>query len=129
MTIVSDSYVIDSSVSEFICISFSGCRDTGVGLVELKAPLWLERSNLRWLIESVRSCLSPEGPLRCERKHGQDDLIVNESGPEQEPCVNVSNVRPADAPHGGTYWYGMGQPLARKLVGELEALLESSSSR
>jgi hypothetical protein len=84
--------------------------------------IWFERANLRWVIDTLGACLTTYAFPETELHHGQDNLKVFESGPEQQPFVNLFNTRPKDAPHGGVTANNFSKPIARQLLDQLIAL-------
>jgi hypothetical protein len=114
-----ESYSVDTSDSGVVHIHHVQLEDTGV---DMGGHMWLERSNLRWVVDSLQACLGTYAFPGVETQSGQDHLKVFESGAEQAPIINLRNRRPKDAPHGGVYALMMSKPVAEKLTRELATL-------
>lgn len=119
MKVVKESYSIDPSQPGFIHVHHVQVLDSGV---DMGGPMWFERANLRWVVDTLRACINTYAFPETAQKSGQDSFIVNESGPEQAPIINLRNRRPKDAPHGGAFTLAMSKPVAEKLVAELGAI-------
>jgi hypothetical protein len=122
MSIISDTYAVDTSEQGFVRIDYSSQRTTAAGPHGLKATLWFERPNLGWLIEALEACVTVDGLPERSTTSGQDVLRVYESGPEPAPYINLENERAEGAPHGGLQWFAMSKPLTVKLISELSEL-------
>lgn len=116
MKIVKESVSIDAAEPGFVHVTQERVKDTGQ---DIGGQIWFERGSLRWVIDTLRACLATYGFPETTAQIGQDSLKVFESGPEQEPVINLFNVRPKDAPHGGVYARSMSRPIAEKLADEL----------
>lgn len=114
-----ESYSVDTSEPGFIHIHHVQIEDTGI---DMGSHIWFERSNLPWVVGSLRQCVTTYGYPGAELQSGQDHLRVFESGAEQEPFINLRNRRPQDAPHGGAYVLMISKPVTEKLIRELGAL-------
>lgn len=119
MKIVRESVAVDAAEPGFIHVTQQRVKDTGQ---DIGGQIWFERANLRWVIDTLRACLATHGFPEAVLQGGQDSLKVFESGPEQDPVINLFNVRPADAPHGGVYARSMSRPVAEQLATQLAAL-------
>jgi hypothetical protein len=114
-----ESYSVDTSERGLIHIRHVQIRETGV---DLGGPMWFERANLRWVVDSLRACMTTYAFPGVEMQNNHDQLHVFESGPEQAPIINLQNRRAKDAPHGGVYALMISKSVAEKLVAELAAL-------
>jgi hypothetical protein len=92
------------------------------GDVDMGGPMWFERANLRWVIDTLRACITTYAFPETALQAGQDSLSVLESGHEQQPFVKLRNRRPADAPHPGAFTLSLSKPLATQFVDELARL-------
>ncbi len=119
MKIVNESVTVDTSEPGFIHVTQQRVKDTGQ---DIGGQLWFEREHLRWVIDTLRACLATYGFPETVLQRGQDSLKVFESGPEQAPVVNLFNVRPKDAPHGGVYARSMSRQVAEELADQLAAI-------
>lgn len=119
MNIVKESVAVDAAEPDFIHVVQQRIKDTGK---DIGGQIWFERANLRWVVDTLRACLTTYGFPETVLQSGQDSLKVFESGPEQQPVVNLFNVRPKDAPHGGVYARSMSRPVAEQLATQLAAL-------
>lgn len=117
--ITQESYSVDASDPDFVHVHHVQIRDHNR---DAGGHMWFERSNLRWVVDSLQACLSTYAFPGVETHSGQDHLNVFESGPEQAPIIKLHNRRPKDAPHGGVYALMMSKPVAEKLTRELAAL-------
>ena len=118
MNIVRESFAIATQPG-FVHIVHDRIKDTGQNI---GGQIWFERASLRWVIDTLRACLATYGFPETTTQGGQDSLKIFESGPEQAPVINLFNVRPKDAPHGGTYARTMSRPAVHQLIEKLEAL-------
>jgi hypothetical protein len=114
--IVNESVSIDAAEPGFVRVTQVRVKDTGQ---DIGGQIWFERGSLAWVIDTLRACLATYGFPETTAQIGQDSLKVFESGPEQEPVINLFNVRPKDAAHGGVYARSMSRPIAEKLADEL----------
>lgn len=119
MKIVKETVTVDTSDPAFVHVVQQRVKDTGQ---DIGGQLWFERANLRWVVDTLRACLATYGFPETVHQGGQDSLKVFESGPEQEPVVNLFNVRPKDAPHGGVYARSMSRAAAEQLANQLASL-------
>ena len=119
MKIVNESTKVDTADPGFIHIRHVQIKDTGV---DRGGPIWFERQNLPWVVDTLRSCLTTYAFPRTAVDSGQDSLKIFESGDEQAPIINLFNRRPDGAPHAGVYALMMSKPVAEKLVDELAAI-------
>lgn len=119
MKIVKETVTVDASEPGFVHLVQQRVKDTGQ---DIGGQLWFERAHLRWVVDTLRACLATYGFPETTTQGGQDSLKVFESGPEQAPVVNLFNVRPKDAPHGGVYARSMSREAAEQLVEQLAAL-------
>jgi len=117
--IVKETVAIDTSDPGFLHVTQHRVKDTGQ---DIGGQLWFERDNLRWVIDTLRACLATYGFPETTLQRGQDSLKVFESGPEQQPVVNLFNVRPKDAAHGGVYARSMSRQVAEQLADQLAKL-------
>jgi hypothetical protein len=117
------SYAIDSSEVGYIRIDHVSIEDHWGRPVDMSGALWFERSDLGWVVDRLRTCLTtypcPEATLAA----GSDNLKVFEAGPELAPYVHMHNRRPPASAHGGGYSFAMSRPLAQRLLDELAMLL------
>jgi hypothetical protein len=74
------------------------------------------------VVDTLRACLHTYAFPEAARQGGDDSLLVNESGPEQAPIINLRNRRPKGGVHGGAFTLAMSKPVAEKLVAELAAI-------
>lgn len=116
MKIVRESIAVDAAEPGFIHVVQQRVKDTGQ---DIGGQIWFERANLRWVVDTLRACLATYGFPETVQQSGQDSLKVFESGPEQQPVVNLFNVRPAEAPHGGVYARSMSRQVAEQLAEQL----------
>lgn len=123
MSIITDSYSITLDDPGLIRIEYRSRRDTAAGPLTRNTSIWFERTNLRWLVESLRQCITIYGQPELSTQQGNDHLKVFESGPEPAPYINVENKRPDGVEHPGFTWFAMSKPLAEELTFELDALL------
>jgi hypothetical protein len=114
-----ESYSVDTSETGLIHIHHVQIEDTGV---DMGGHIWFERTNLPWVVGSLRACVSTYGYPGTETQAGPDHLKVFESGAEQAPIINLRNRRAKETPHGGVYALMMSKPVAEKLILELAAL-------
>jgi hypothetical protein len=114
--IVKESVSVDVSQPGFVHVVQQRIKDTGQ---DIGGHLWFERASVPWVIDTLQACLATYGFPETATQLGDDSLKVFESGPEQAPVVNLFNVRPAAAPHGGVFARSMSRPTARTLVDEL----------
>lgn len=119
MKIVKETVTVSTPEPGFVHVVQSRVKDSGQ---DIGGQLWFERENLPWVIATLRACLATYGFPETAVQRGGDSLKVFESGPEQEPVVNLFNVRPKDAPHGGVYARTMSRSVAEQLVEQLAAL-------
>jgi hypothetical protein len=112
-------YTIDTSEPGFIHIHHVDREESGL---DMGGHIWFERGSLPWVVDTLRACTTTYGFPESVTRIGQDSLKVFESGAEQAPYINLFNVRPADARHGGIFARSFSKPLAKKLVLELAAL-------
>lgn len=119
MKIVKESVAVDTSEPGFVHVTQQRVKDTGQ---DIGGQLWFERENLRWVIDTLRACLATYGFPETVLERGGDSLKVFESGPEQAPVVNLFNVRPKDAPHGGVYARSLSRQVAEELADQLAAI-------
>lgn len=117
--IKSESYSIDTSEPGFVGIRHVQKWDNGA---DLGGEIWFERGSLPWVVDTLRACTTTYGFPETSAQKGDDNLQVFESGPEQEPFVNLYNQRPAGSAHGGKYARGFSKPVALRLVDELAGL-------
>src|SRR5581483_7121016 len=113
MNIVKESYSIDASDPGFIHVKLIKIIDSGV---DMGGPMWFERANLRWVIDTMRACITTYAFPETSTQAGQDSLSVLESGHEQQPFVKLRNRRPADASHPGAFTLSISKPLAPQFV-------------
>jgi hypothetical protein len=114
--IVKESFSIDAGQPGFVHVTQQRVKDTGQ---DIGGQIWFERGSLRWVVDTLRACLATYGFPETTAQIGQDSLKVFESGSEQDPVINLFNVRPNDAAHGGVYARSMSRPIAEKLADEL----------
>ena len=119
MNILKESYAIDTSESGFVHVTYTQLVDNGV---DMGGQMWFERTNLRWVVDALKTCVNSYGSPKTSTQAGQDSLSVAESGHEQQPFVNLRNRRPADAPHPGAFTVALTKPLATQFVDELGKL-------
>lgn len=119
MKIVKESYSIDTSVAGFIHVHYVQLHANGL---DMGGPMWFERSNLRWVVDTLRACATTYAFPRAAHKSGDDDFLIAETGPEQQPFINLSNSRPKTAAHGGVYNLSMTKPIAQQFIAELGAI-------
>jgi hypothetical protein len=117
--IVKESVAIDAAEPGFIHVTQQRVKDTGQ---DIGGQIWFERANLRWVVDTLRACLATYGFPETVLQSGQDSLKVFESGPEQAPVVNLFNVRPKDAAHGGVYARSMSRRVAEQFADQLTAI-------
>lgn len=122
MSVFAESYKIDLAEPAFVHIECSAVMDTAVGRRTQHASLWFERANLPCVVEALRQSLTTFGLEELAHASGNDRMTVYESGSERQPTFNIDNQRPADVPHAGTFWIGIGRDLAEKLMDELTGL-------
>ena len=119
MSIVKESYSIDASDPGFIHVQFTKIIDSGV---DMGGPMWFERANLRWVIDTLRVCTTTYAFPETSMQAGQDSLSVLESGHEQQPFVKRRNRRPTDASHPGIFTLSMSKRLVVQFIDELDSL-------
>jgi len=119
MKIVKESVTVDAAEPGFVHVIQQRVKDTGK---DIGGQIWFERANLRWVIDALRACLTTYALPEAVLQRGQDSLKVFESGPEQEPVINLFNTRPEGAPHGGVYARSMSRPVAEQLARQLDAI-------
>lgn len=122
MKIVNESCSIDATHPGFIHLVHRRIKDTGQ---DIGGHLWFERASLPWVIDTLRACLVTYGFPKAETRLGDDCLTVFESGQEQAPVINLYNVRPSAATHGGVYARSLSRTAAERLVAELSAARDS----
>jgi hypothetical protein len=114
--IVNESCSVDVSEPGFVHVIQQRIKDTGQ---DIGGHLWFERASLPWVIAALDACLATYGSPETATQLGDDRLKVFESGPEQAPVVNLFNVRPETAPHGGVYARSMSRAVAEQLASAL----------
>jgi hypothetical protein len=119
MKVKSESYSIDLAEPGFIHIRQVRVVDGGD---DIGGHIWFERASLGWVAPTLRAATSQDGIPKTRTSIGQDSLTVFEGGPEQAPVINLYNVRPAGAPHAGSYVRVFSKQLAARLASELAAL-------
>lgn len=119
MKVIKESVAIDTAEPGFIHVIHQRIKDTGK---DISGQIWFERANVRWVIDTLRSCLATYAFPEAAVQLGQDSLKVFESGPEQAPVINLFNVRPKDARHGGAYARSMSRQVAEQLAEQLAAI-------
>lgn len=119
MKIVKESVTVAAAEPGFVHVVQERVKDTGQ---DIGGQLWFERAHVRWIVDTLRAALETYGFPETVHRGGQDDLKIFESGPEQEPVINLFNVRPKDAPHGGVYARSLSRRVAAQLVDQLAAL-------
>jgi len=119
MKIVKESCSVDLADPGFVHVIHERVKDTGQ---DIGGQLWFERASLPWVVTTLRACLATYGFPETATQLGADSLKVFESGPEQAPVVNLFNVRPQAAAHGGVYARSMSRPVAEALVDELAGI-------
>jgi hypothetical protein len=117
--IVKESITVDAAEPGFVHVVQERVKDTGQ---DIGGQIWFERANLRWVVDALRACLATYGYPETALQSGQDSLKVFESGPEQAPVINLFNVRPKDAAHGGVYARSMSRQVAAQLADQLAAI-------
>jgi hypothetical protein len=123
MKVKSESYSIDTAEAGFIHIRQSRVAEDGD---ETGGELWFERDSLPWVVQALQAATGEGGAPKARTQSGQDSLSVFEGGPEQAPVINFYNVRPAGAPHAGSFARVFSAAVARKLAAELAGLGTSS---
>ena len=119
MKVIRESCTVDVSHAGFVHLVHVRVKDTGA---DIGGPLWFERQNLPWVVQTLCSVLTIYAFPRTGADIGQDSLKVYESGDEQAPITNVLNRRPDGSPHGGVYAVMMGRTIAERLLDDLAAL-------
>ena len=119
MNVVKESYTIDTSEPGFVHVQSTQLVDNGV---DMGGAMWFERGNLRWVVDTLKACVTTYGFEKTAIQAGQDSLSVAESGHEQQPFVNLRNRRPANAVHPGAFTVALTKPLAAQFVDELDKL-------
>jgi hypothetical protein len=122
VSIVQDSYRLDRSDAEHIGIEYSSVVQIDDRTHSAPGSVWIERGNARWLGRALQTALQTRGGTAQALHSPPDHIRVDESGPEQEPYINITNERPAEGPHGGYAWFAMTAALAAKLSAELAML-------
>jgi hypothetical protein len=117
--IVKETVAVETAEPGFVHVTQHRVKDTGQ---DIGGQLWFERENLRWVIDTLRACLSTYGFPETVLQRGQDSLKVFESGPEQAPLVNLFNVRPRDVEHGGVFARSLSRIVAEELADQLAAI-------
>lgn len=119
MEILEECYVFDNSDPHFVYVLLTRRVESGV---DMGGPMWIERTNVSWVVEKLRACITTYAFEPVSIQAGQDNLTVLESGPEQQPLVVVRNRRPAGAPHSGPFTLAMSKPRVARFADELESL-------
>jgi len=70
MSIITDSYSVTLSDPGLILIEYRSRRDTAAGPLTRNTSIWFERTNLRWLVESLRQCITLYGQPELSTQHG-----------------------------------------------------------
>jgi hypothetical protein len=117
--IVKESCSIDVADPGFVHVIHERIKDTGQ---DIGGQLWFERASLPWVVTTLRACLATYAFPETTTQLGDDSLKVFESGPEQAPVINLFNVRPGTAAHGGVYARSMSRPVAEALVDQLATI-------
>jgi hypothetical protein len=115
-----ETVAVDEAEPGFVHVSHQQIiQDSGR---DMGGELWFERDHVRWVIDKLRGQLTTYAFPEAELQHGRDRLRVWESGPEQQPFINVFNTRPEDAPRGGMFALSISRPVAEQLLAQLDAL-------
>jgi hypothetical protein len=114
--VISESYSMDADEPGFIHVHYVRLLASGV---DMGGPMWFARSNLRWVVDTMRACATTYAFCRAANNSSDDDLWIEETGPEQEPIINLSNRRPKTAAHGGAFHLAMTKPVAARFIAEL----------
>lgn len=119
MNIQSETYSIDVFEPGFVHVHQVRVKDNGK---DIGGHIWFERANLGWVVDTLRACVGTYAFPETATRAGDDSLKVFESGHEQAPVINLFNVRPDGAPHGGVFARTFGKPVAERLVEDLAAI-------
>jgi hypothetical protein len=119
VTILKESYSIDTSVPGFIHVLYVRIIASGV---DMGGPMWFERGNLRWVVDTMHACATTYAFPEATHQSGDDNLSVEESGPEQQPLIVLRNSRPKTGAHGGPFTLAMTKPVAEQFIAELGAI-------
>jgi hypothetical protein len=122
MKVLSESVSVDVSEPGFVRIDRTAKVAMPWGESPDNSTVWIERTNLPWLVSALRDCVTIYG-TPCQRTSaGQDSLRVDESGPEPAPFINIYNKRPAGVTHEGAQLVTLTKPAAVQLLSDLERL-------
>jgi hypothetical protein len=122
MKVLNESISVDVSEPGFVRIDRSARVAMPWGARPDDSTVWLERTNLPWLLTALRDCVTVYGSPCQRTTAGQDSLRVDESGPEPAPFINIYNKRPAGVAHGGAQLISLTKPAAIQLLSDLERL-------
>ena len=118
MNITEESITVDASEPNFVSVHYIQMN----GAIDMGGRLRLERKNVPLIIALLHAYLNIYALTQTECQAGHDSFRLCESGPEQEPIINIFNRRPEGVLHSGLSGLMMTKAATQDLLGKLAAL-------